>query len=109
MQVHHLRHPLLLRPGAVPVDVDLRIPIQLLAEVVELLDAVVLHLVIPVVGAGERRLEDFRDVVHLLAGQQVLQIGVVAREVGTGEVLDLAGGLGPLDFHDSAPWALCIF
>ena len=100
VQVHHLRGALVFRPGAVPVDVHLGVPVELLAEVVEFLDTVVLYLVVPVVGAGQGSLEYLGDVVHVAAGQQVFQVGIFFRVIRTGELLDLAGGVfGPLNFH----------
>ena len=100
VQVHHLRGALVLRPGTVPVNVHLGIPVQLFAEVVELLDAVILYLVVPVVGAGQRGLEYLGDMVHITAGQQVLQIGIFFRVIRAGKLLYLAGGVfSPLNFH----------
>ena len=100
VQVHHLRLALLLRPGAIPIDIHLRIPVELLAQVVQFLDAVILHLVIPVIGTAEGRLENFGDMVDISAGQQVFQIRVFLRVVSTGELLDLAGGtFSPFYFH----------
>ena len=43
MQIHQLSLPFLLGPWLVPIDIHLRVPIELLAELIELLDAVVLN------------------------------------------------------------------
>ena len=77
VQVHHLGLALLIRPGPVPVDIHLGIPVELLAQIVKLFDAVVLNLVIPVVGTGQGGLEYLGNVIHITTGQQVLKVGIV--------------------------------
>ena len=102
-QVHQGRGLLeiLIRPGAIPVDVPLRIPVELLAQLVELADAVVLHPVVPVVAAGQRRAENLRHLLHIRAGQPV--VDVVRRPGaagGAGKALNFARRLiHPLQFH----------
>ena len=42
MQIHELRLPFFLRPRLIPIDIDLRIPIQLLSELVQFFNPIVL-------------------------------------------------------------------
>ena len=57
-----------------PLDVGGRVPVELLAEFIELLDAVLGDPVVPVVGTVERRTENLRDVRGVLGRQVDLRV-----------------------------------
>ena len=49
MQIHEFSLPLFLGPWLIPIDIHLRVPVELLTELIEFLDAVVLNRVVPVI------------------------------------------------------------
>ena len=98
---------ILFGPGAVPVDIHLGVPVELLAQLVQFLDAVVLHRIVPVVTTGQRCGKNFRHLGHVITGEAVVDVVRVAlTAIGAGEALNFAGCLfQPLQFHGSFSFA----
>ena len=102
MQIHELSLTFLLWPRLIPVDIHLRIPVELLTQLIQLFNAVVLNRVVPVIRAGQRRLKNLRDVIHICTGQHILELRVLTRIVRIRELLNFSGCLlTPFNLHCS--------
>ena len=100
MQVHHLWGPLFRGPRTVPVDVHLRVPVELLAKIIELLNPIILDIIIPIIRATQRSLKNLGHMVDIGTGQQVLQIRVFTGVIGACVALDFSGCFfGPFNLH----------
>ena len=77
-----------MRERRVPGDIHLGVPVEPLAQLVELADLGVGVLVVPVVGAGQRGVEDLADDLHILPGQMGQDFVVLEFADGLGRALD---------------------